>query len=142
MLFFLFRVCPRLRLLHVRAFRWLVYEGYREGLDDRSESKFSAALPEIHELASWAFGPEGLPSLKVLAYGDFSYRGRRPNLVLAGFKSLDDSHIQESAAGLSDLAYREVTKADVSEQEILYANAHFLEACPEDPLLYERNRPF
>lgn len=136
------RTCPHLRLLHVRAFGWLAFEGYREGLDDQSESKFSAMLPEIHELASWAFGPEGLPNLQILAYGDFSYRGRRPHLVLCRFKSLDGVDIQKSAAGLSDLAYREVTKEDVSEQEILYTNAHFLEACPEDPLLYKQNRPF
>jgi hypothetical protein len=141
-IFSLPRTCPRLRLLHVRAFGWLAYEGHREPFDDKSESKFSAALPEIHELASWAFGPEGLPSLQVLAYGDFSYRGRRPNLVLCRSKSLDDSDIQKSASRLSSLAYREVTKADFSEQEILYTNAHFLEACPEDSLLYKRNRPF
>lgn len=140
-LFSLPRTCPRLRLLRVRAFGWLAYQ-YLEGLDDKSECKFSAALPEIHQLASWAFGPEGLPSLQVLAYGDFSYRGRRPNLVLCRCELLDDSDIQKSAAGLSGLAYREVTKADISEQETLYTNAHFLEACPEDSLLYVGNRPF
>jgi hypothetical protein len=141
-LFSLRRTCPHLRLLHVRAFGWLAFEGYREGLDDKSDTKFSAALSEIHELASWAFGPEGLPSLQVLAYGDFSYRGRRPSLVLCRSKSLHDFDIQRSAPGTLDLAYREVTKTDVSEQEILWNNADFLEACPEDPLLYQRNCPF
>jgi hypothetical protein len=62
--------------------------------------------------------------------------------VLYRSKSLDDSDIQKSAAGLSSLVYREVIKADFSEQEILYTNTDFLEACPEDSLLYKRNRPF
>jgi hypothetical protein len=133
--------CSHLKLLHVRAFGWLSFKGYREGLDDKSESEFYAALPGIHDLANWAFGPDGLPSLQVLAYGDFSYRGRRPNLVFCRSK-LDDSDVQKSAIGVFDLTYREVTKADVSEQEILDINADFLEACPEDSLLYESKCPF
>ena len=30
----------------------------------------------LKDLARWAFGPRGLPNLKLLAYGDFSYDGR------------------------------------------------------------------
>jgi hypothetical protein len=30
----------------------------------------------FHDLAQWAFGPEGFASLQLIAYGDFSYDGR------------------------------------------------------------------
>ncbi len=33
-------------------------------------------IPGLSALAMWAFGPCGLPNLKVLAYGDFSHHGR------------------------------------------------------------------
>ena len=36
-----------------------------------------AQLPEyLFDLANWAFGPLGLPKLRILAYGDFSHHGR------------------------------------------------------------------
>lgn len=33
-------------------------------------------LAELLRFANWAFGPNGLPTLQVLAFGDFSYNGR------------------------------------------------------------------
>jgi hypothetical protein len=135
-------MCPHLRLLHVRAFGWLGFKGFHEGFHDESEEKFSVALPDIHKFASWAFGPDGLPSLQVLCYGDFSYQGRRPYVTFCRSKSLDCRNGYESISRISDKSYRAVTREDVAEQEILHINACFLEACPEDSLLYKSGHPF
>jgi hypothetical protein len=135
-------MCPRLQLLHVRALGWLGFKGYREGFHDESEEEFSAALPDIHQFTSWAFGPDGLPSLQVLCYGDFSYQGRRPYISFCRSKSLDCQNAYDSNSRISVQAYRVVRREDVTEQEILQINARFLEACPEDSLLYKGGRPF
>jgi hypothetical protein len=39
--------------------------------DEEKENRDS-----FFNLADWAFGPEGLPDLQVLVFGDFSYDGR------------------------------------------------------------------
>lgn len=53
------------RLLHLRAagdsLAKLDYEGHVE-------------RDEIDEFADWVFGPDGIPELLVLAYGDFAFR--------------------------------------------------------------------
>lgn len=135
-------MCPRLQLLHVRALGWLAFKGYREGFHDKSEEGFSAGLPDIHQFASWAFGPDGLSSLQVLCYGDFSYQGRRPYITFCRSKPLDFQNAYESDSWISDRTYRVVTKQDVAEQEILQINARFLGACAEDSLLYQGGYPF
>jgi hypothetical protein len=43
---------------------------------------------------------------------------------------------------VSTQVYKRVTRDDVAEQEILRNNANFLQACPEDSLLYEAGHPF
>ena len=42
----------------------------------KSNHHRSQKIPGLSALAMWAFGPYGLPNLKVLAYGDFSHHGR------------------------------------------------------------------
>jgi hypothetical protein len=44
--------------------------------------EFSEALPNVKRFTSWAFGPDGLPGLEILAYGDFSFRDRQPNVSM------------------------------------------------------------
>jgi hypothetical protein len=45
-------------------------------------------MPKLLEFADWAFGPDGLPKLDILAYGDFYHRGRRPNVLLCRSRDL------------------------------------------------------
>ena len=80
-----------IKLLHIRgdgdcygpgrsvvALLWLeahaeIYRRWRDlGFDNEN-------LFPVYELGRWAFGPDGLPNLQVLAWGDFSYRGRFEN---------------------------------------------------------------
>ena len=55
--------------------------------DNDDDDDFDTPLrSDIRRLASWAFGPDGIPSLRVLLIGDFSYArgGRHPenNFIL------------------------------------------------------------
>jgi hypothetical protein len=57
------------------------FESSRTGLSDDSDasgaiSSESAEIKEVLDFADWAFGPNGLPKLEVLAFGDFSYQER------------------------------------------------------------------
>ena len=45
-------------------------------------------IEQLHDLAQWAFGPQGLPSLEAIICGDFSYDGR-----------YDDSNVFLSRSG-------------------------------------------
>jgi hypothetical protein len=53
-------------------------ESQRTELSDGSEvfNTESAEIKEVLDFADWAFGPNGLPRLEVLAFGDFSYEER------------------------------------------------------------------
>jgi hypothetical protein len=43
---------------------------------DMDSDDDSMADDDLEEFANCAFGPDGLPTLKLLAFGDFSYDGR------------------------------------------------------------------
>src|SRR4051794_7591845 len=45
-------------------------------VDEPSSNYHGGLTMELHELGQWAFGPEGISSLRVLAFGDFSHKGR------------------------------------------------------------------
>jgi hypothetical protein len=49
-----------------------------------SELAAGCVNSQLAQFAQWAFGPTGLPTLRVIAYGDFSYEGRfaRHNVLL------------------------------------------------------------
>jgi hypothetical protein len=56
-------------------------ESPRTGLSDGSDGSEafvteSAEIKEVLDFADWAFGPNGLPRLEVLAFGDFAYEER------------------------------------------------------------------
>lgn len=101
---------------------------------ERFDAVFSQQLPKIFDLAQWIFGPEGFQQLEVLAYGDFTYRDRQPNILLCRSQNrpqdaVDTSHV-------STLSYRQVTKEDRRLWEMIEEHFDLLEACPEDLLMY------
>lgn len=87
----------------------------------------------FHDLAQWAFGPEGLSSLRVIAYGDFSHKGRyaRSNLFLSrnvGARRYRVHRHEDMLGGcLGGGELRE-------ERELVCKYVEMLEACPIDPL--------
>ena len=115
----------RLKVLHIRPRGWMVFGSVRESDNYRNDEEYMEALPAVRDFASWAFGPSGLPDLEVLAYGDFSFQGRQPNILLC--RSGDDS-----VPG-----FRELKKEDRRLWELVQKNTDFLEACPEDYLLHQ-----
>ena len=89
---------------------------------------YTPLRPNIRRLASWAFGPDGIPSLRVLLVGDFSHArgGRHPenNFILG--RSTDDGRKHEFRRYQPD--------AEVPGLDECYRAA--MGACPIDPLLY------
>lgn len=87
--------------------------------------------PQLRRLAEWAFGPDGISSLKLIACGDFAYRGRP-----SGFKHVDVI-LCRPAAG-SEEGFRILDRFDESSREerkeIIHAYRNFLDVCPVEPL--------
>lgn len=87
--------------------------------------------PQLSRLAEWAFGPDGIPSLEVIACGDFAYRGRP-----SGFKRVDVI-LCRPAVG-SEEGFRILDRFDDSSseerEEIIDTYRDFLEVCPVEPL--------
>jgi hypothetical protein len=108
--------------------------------ESESRSRVSQTLPEVFDFAHWAFGPDGLPELEILAYGDFSYQGRQPNILLCRSQDLTETMTDRSegtgAAHASNSPYRQVTRKDVRLWEMVQGHSDLLEACAEDYLLH------
>ncbi|KAL5339041.1 hypothetical protein BJX70DRAFT_388140 [Aspergillus crustosus] len=87
--------------------------------------KYGDDLPDnreaIYDLAQWAFSADGLPSLQVLAWGDFSFEGRysKFNLLLCR----------------SDNGYKTLTPSDIMAWDLVQDNIDMLAACPFDDIL-------
>lgn len=126
---------PHLRLLHVRVTGWVTMSSVQEDTVERGDEDFLHALPAVRRFAIWAFGPDGLPALEILAYGDFSFQGRQPNILLC--RSQDTVADGEGAASSPGPKFREVTPQDVRLWDLVQDNLDFLEACPEDYLLHQ-----
>lgn len=128
---------------------------YWANADERNEEVYDLSLKGIPEerlyrlggpfknLAQWVFGPNGIRSLRLLAYGDFSEDGRfQPSTLLLcrrdpprddGFLGIDDASKQFS--------FREVRQGEDTELWELYEREkQVLEACPRDSLLRLNNR--
>ncbi|KAI9674936.1 MAG: hypothetical protein M1822_008998 [Bathelium mastoideum] len=119
-----------LTLLHIRPRGWMNLETDGEDRNFRFESDFSEHLPLVKGFANWAFGPNGLPDLRILAYGDFTFGGGHPNILLRRSSN-------EADFSSSNVMFRELGKADGGLWELVQENADFLEACPEDYLVHQ-----
>lgn len=88
--------------------------------------------PHLRNLAQWAFGPDGIPSLKFIACGDYAYGGR-----LSGSERVDVILCRPKAG--SKKAFRVLDRFDDRAKEertgIIDIYRDFLEACPVEPLL-------
>lgn len=80
--------------------------------------------PKFRHFANWVFGPNGIPSVQVVVYGDFANdnRGQRTNIVLC--RSLDEA-----------MAFRSLRFFERDCQEALRPYLEELKACPAGPLL-------
>lgn len=116
---------------------------FHEFLSTDIKEKAGALFPDIPRdelaFAHWAFGPDGLTTLQVLALGDFSFQGRFADdqLLLCHkeprtSQSADDALL--TTAHGPELTFREVTGEDRNLQALVDAQSDLLEACPVDSL--------
>jgi len=102
----------------------------------RLRKKSRNLLPFAH----WAFGADGIPSLQVLAYGDFSFEDRfGPSHILCRKtftfpKSREKSTI-EGDEEVRTLPFRPIRDSDIEMMELVNENMDFLAACPVDPIV-------
>ena len=81
-------------------------------------------LPELRGFASWAFGPHGIPSLQMIALGDYAHGGRATwnNFLLC--RCTEEGK-----------RFRYIANHEPAAKEILEEYRDMLEACPIEPLL-------
>ncbi|PGH12285.1 hypothetical protein AJ79_04351 [Helicocarpus griseus UAMH5409] len=89
---------------------------------------------DLHEFAEWVFGPTGIPSLQVLAVGEFSPEGLHPEKkALLCRKSEPTEHDAEEED--TPRFYRHLYYDDHELWKLLNEHSEFLEACPGDFVL-------
>ncbi|KAI5456731.1 hypothetical protein BGZ63DRAFT_428841 [Mariannaea sp. PMI_226] len=106
------------------SIRWVTLPS----LDDFVVERITTEV--FNDFASWVFGPNGIKSLQLLVYGDFSCHGRY----------LDDMFmLQRRRAGRDGQTpfewYDGKTERIPDIEELLDRHPGFLEACPTDTLL-------
>jgi hypothetical protein len=88
----------------------------------------------LQDLAPWAFGPDGLLSLELLAYGDFSYEGRSDaSQALLVKKLVQDDPID----GVNQRTFRHMLPTDRRQNMLVDEISIALAAFPADYIYYE-----
>ena len=92
-------------------------------------------IPGLSDLASWAFGPDGLLNLQVLAYGDFAYQGRyvEDTFVFGRNRPGKSSRGFTRSSSKSDYGYTLLQRDE--RDDVMARYGDFLESCPADALL-------
>lgn len=92
---------------------------------------------ELVDFVKWAFGPDGLPNLQIVAFGDFSIRERfgwtqvlfvrypRPGICVSGAK------VDESGVFGPSLPFRFMHPEDEYLWDEIEGSRELLEACPQ-----------
>jgi hypothetical protein len=95
--------------------------------------------------ARWAFGADGIPSLQVLAYGDFSFEDRfgSKNHILCrqAWKVPRRKKDSTARADKEDkvLPFRPIRITDIKMMELVSENMDFLGACPVDSIVMKQD---
>lgn len=100
----------------------------------------SESFADLLEFANWAFGPNGLPTLEVLAFGDFSHDSRfhAHNKLFCrhtqSIRNLENDTFQQSEDELI-LTFRSMRGDDRELLDLINRNTEFLDACPTDSII-------
>jgi hypothetical protein len=92
-----------------------------------NKSHFGELDHEFFKFARWAFSPEGLPELRILAWGDFSHNGRWRDSNILLCRDWSDQ---------SGSYFRTLKNSDFDYWELIDENMDMLSACPSDQLLW------
>ncbi|KAF9887780.1 hypothetical protein FE257_009586 [Aspergillus nanangensis] len=87
---------------------------------------YAAPTEYFNEFAQWVFGPQGVPSLQILVYGDWSNHGRYKETRLIFCRDVASSH---TAAG-GKKNYRSLNASDESLWDLI---VHAVQDYPEEP---------
>jgi hypothetical protein len=92
---------------------------------------FEGPAQELVKFARWAFGPEGMPELRVLEWGDFSHDGRwdESNALLCRDQSLEPTGTN----------FRTLRDSDYIYWDLIDENMDMLSACSTDHLLWDKD---
>ena len=104
-----------------------------------SQGPFAGVSRDLLQLAQWAFSPDGLPNLQIIAYGDFSYDGRYiqyTELFCRDQPIPQKNKSSESTTPVqSNWTFRRLTKDDVNLQDLIKDNFDMLGACAVDSIM-------
>ncbi|KAJ9139228.1 F-box domain-containing protein [Coniochaeta hoffmannii] len=81
-------------------------------------------LPETQRFASWAFGPHGIPSLQIIAFGDYAHGGRATSNRFFLCRCTEEGR-----------RFRYLSEYDRMGKELYLEYRNVLQACPVEPLL-------
>lgn len=112
------------------------FSRYEEEEDVEFETAGLGPRPSFVDFAEWAFGPTGILSLRVLAFGDFSYDGRfaRHNLLLCR----KEQPARTVARGVQHRYFRSMTVYDEDLWKLFKEHYNVLTACPVDTLFQSK----
>lgn len=105
-------------------------ESRRKDDGTSSDHGLSEFGDDFEDFAQWVFGPNGIPSLRLLAFGDFSYRGR---FVEYNHLLCRKSHSQ-AGHHRPRRYFRTITDDDNELWDLFDKHHDALEACPTDSL--------
>lgn len=97
----------------------------RSGFDERLFALYDVSTG-LGDFAHWAFSGDGLPNLRILAYGDFAHDDRFKDTQVLLCRNLAES---------SRRSFRFIQDSDVDLHTLLAANMELLRACPVSAFL-------
>jgi hypothetical protein len=106
-----------------------------------TESTSSGSSAELHDFLQWVLGPSGIPSLRLLAYGDFSYNRRYDIECYLFCRNEQSANFDEEWHSNRAQFYREVTDGDQDLLDLLKEHENLITACPTDSLFDQRYAP-
>ena len=130
-----------LTLLHIRRTGFDKYKTHmnhiRSSFDNKKfANERSTEARDLRSFATWAFGPQGLPRLQLLAHGDFSYGNRyaQQNTLLCRRPDpfLEPPNCTTQAPNAT--GFKVMTRDDWSRIDNIDVFIEVLEACPVDYL--------
>jgi hypothetical protein len=109
-------------------------------LDSFDTAEILRLPTELLEFTNWAFGPHGLPTLEVLAFGDFSHDGRFDvhNKLFCRHTRSTRYPGDDTSQRIHDklvLTFRPVKGNDRELWDRINRNTEFLKACPTDSII-------
>ncbi|KFY99998.1 hypothetical protein V500_01218 [Pseudogymnoascus sp. VKM F-4518 (FW-2643)] len=99
-----------------------------------NRSDFTGPAQALLKFARWAFSSEGIPELRILAWGDFSNDGRwgESNVMLCRDQSLEPTGTN----------FRTLRDSDFNYWDLIDENMDMLSACSPDHLLWAKEAVF